>query len=166
MLTTTYTLITLSVEQKTSRTILSQLQESIRNILRKVHEYDLGQFKSVLEKLAQFDQYCHRRKMELYVIPAIRGVTHEVDALLAELESFSQQGMHQLQAAREKISQALKAGADQLAELYHVVVDYCDNLRRRFDKEEGELMPLVSSLLTSEQWFPIAAQCLSDHADK
>lgn len=164
MLTATYSIVAISAEQKNSRSVLFRLQEYLHSCLEKFNGRDPGAIACALEKLSQFDQYWHTRKMELYVIPAIRGATHEVDSLLEELESMSSRGMAMLRSAQEKMRRALEQGLDYLRDVYRSLEVYCEHLSQCLAKEENELLPMVGRLLTSEQWFPIAAKLLSDDA--
>lgn len=164
MLTATYSLVTISAEQKNSRSILSRLQQTLRSSLDKIKGSDLGGIRAALDKLLQFDQYWHLRKMEIVVIPAIRGRTREVDAVLEELECMSAKGMAMLRTAQEHLRGALTQGSLRLQELLRSLEGYCENLWLRLVKEETELLPLLKRSLTSEQWFPIATRFLSDAA--
>jgi hemerythrin-like domain-containing protein len=165
MLTATYSLVAISTEQKTARSILSTLQRHIRSCMKKLQELDLNKLKSAVDKLSQFDRYCHTRKVEMYVIPAVRGATDEVDSLLAELESISARCIDILRSAQEQLRQAFEQGIVKVNELCSSLEIYCDNLLKRLAKEEEELLPMVGRLLTADEWFPIAAQFLSDDAD-
>jgi hemerythrin-like domain-containing protein len=162
MLTVTYSLVTISAEQKNVRNLLFRLRQDIENCLKKLQELDLTKVEAILNKLAQFDRYSHARKVEVYVIPAIRGTAHEVDLLLAELESMSAQAIVILKAAQERLRQAFVRGIDEVRELYRAMQVYCDSLLNRLAKEEEELLPMVGRLLSIDEWFPIAAQFLSD----
>ncbi|HYD82363.1 MAG TPA: hemerythrin domain-containing protein [Paucimonas sp.] len=162
MLTATYSLITISAEQKNVRTILSRLREYIDSCLKSLEEPDLGKIESALNKLSQFDRYCHARKVEMYLIPSVRGMAHEIDALLAELESMSARAIEMLKSAQEKLRQAFEQGLDKIGELFRAMQNYCDNLLKRFAREEEELLPLLEQRLPGDQWFSIAAQFLSD----
>lgn len=164
MLTATYSLVTISAEQKNSRSILSHLQEYIKACLKKIQDNDLLTLRAAFEKIAQFDQYCHARKMELYVIPTIRGMTREVDALIEELESISARGIAILRSAQEKLRNALEQGVAHLSELCRSMDVYCENLLQRLAKEEEELLPMVKRSLDTEGWFQIAEKFLTDEA--
>jgi hemerythrin-like domain-containing protein len=164
MLTATYSLVAISAEQQNARTALCRLQEHVQGCLEGMHELDLPQVESALNKLAQFDQYCHSRKVERFVIPAVRGATNEIDFLLAELESLSAHGIDILRNAREQLQQMFEQGVIRLSELCSSLKFYCDNLHKRLAKEEEELLPMVGRLLSIDQWFVIAAQFMSDDA--
>jgi len=164
MLTATYSLVALSAEQQNARTVLCRLQEHVQGCMESTQDLDLPQVESALNKLMQFDQYCHSRKVERFVIPAVRGATNEVDFLLAELESLSARGIDILRNAREQLRQMFEQGVIQLSELCSSLKFYCDNLHKRLAKEEDELLPMIGRLLSIDQWFSIAAQFISDDA--
>ena len=165
MLTATYSIVAISTEQKNARSVLFKLQQYIRSCLKKLQEVDVTTVESALNKLTQFDQYCHARKVEMYVIPAVRGTTREVDSLLSELESISERCIDILRSVQRQLRQAFDQGLVKLNELCNALEIYCDNLFKRLKKEEEELMPMVGRLLTVDEWFPIAAKFLSDDAE-
>ena len=89
---------------------IGQLVEDVGRILgydlfaRKVdlrwqEEIDFGRIQSALDTLAQFDHYCHARKMETVLIPSVKGADRELDGLLTELESISLRAFDLLHAA-------------------------------------------------------------------
>lgn len=162
MLTATYSLVTISAEQKNVRNLLSRLREYIDACVKSLKEPDLGKIETALNKLTQFDRYCHARKVEMYLIPSVRGMAHEIDALLAELESMSARAIEMLKTAQEKLLQVVEQGIEKVRELFRVMQNYCDNLLKRFAREEEELLPLLEQRLPGDQWFSIAAKFLSD----
>ena len=166
MLTATYSLVAISAEQKTARTILSGLQRQIQGILRDLHSVNRSCIESALHKLEQFEDFCHRRKVEAYVIPTVRKLTHEADALIAELESLSTSAVSILRSLKEQLRVACQQGVAELNKLCSAMEMYCANLMKRFAKEEEELLPLVQGTLPGEAWFDIAAKFLSDEANK
>lgn len=165
MLTATYSLIALTVEQKKAQGSLSELQEYIRNDCSDLSETDRSAIEDALEKLAEFDEYCHRRKVELYVIPAVRNATHEADSLLAELESLSMLGLCILRSVRDRLKTAIEQGVCKLDELRCSLELYCNNLAHRLAKEE-ELFQIAQRVISGEEWFALAAKFLSYDAEK
>jgi hemerythrin-like domain-containing protein len=161
MLTATYTLVAVTAEQNNARSLLSRLRQCIEDFLARIQELDVPKIETMLDYIAQFDQYCHARKFERYLIPSVRGTAREVDLLVTELESMSANAVESLKTAREKLRQSVEQGADRLQELCRAMETYCDNLLTRLRREEEELLPLLGRLLSGEQWFPIATQFLS-----
>ena len=165
MLTTTYALISLSVEQKRAHNLLSTVQLLFQKSAADRQRTDPVILESVVSQLAKLDASCHRRKVEVYVIPAIQNATKEGDALLAELETLSAIGRRILDSVREWVRQAYDQGVTEVKELYSSVELYCNNLLRRLAKEEEELLPLAQKVISSVEWFAIGVQFLSIHAE-
>jgi hemerythrin-like domain-containing protein len=161
MLTATYSLVALSVEQKNARCTLSAVQQYVRNN----DELDPKGLQSVLQKLSQLEQYCHERKVELYVIPAIRNATHDADPLLDELESLSSRGVDILRSLRHAVGAAIERGNVRIEEICQAVELYCNNLLQRLIKEE-ELFNIARRVISIEGWFSIAANFLTYDAQR
>lgn len=165
MLTATYSLVAIAAEQDAARRILRRLQQYIQNIWHGIQKIDFAMLDSAFDKLAEFDAYCRKRKLEVYVIPALRKTTCEADALLEELDALSEAGRSVLRAAREQFIAAFEAGNARLHEICLSMEQYCERLHARLAREEEELFPMLRRLLSVEEWFGIAAQFLSDDAD-
>lgn len=164
MLTATYSLVALSVEQKNARCSLSAIQQSIQSSSSNLAETDPVTLESAVDKLSQFDQYCHERKVERYVIPAIRKATREADPLLDELESLSSLGLKILRSVRDGLRQIVEQGVGKIEELCRSMEQYCANLSQRLVKEE-ELFHIAQRVITIEEWFALAANFLSYDAE-
>ncbi|TCS34747.1 hypothetical protein EDC30_11279 [Paucimonas lemoignei] len=166
MLTATYSLVTLSVEQKNARSMLSSLHAQILNILQNLHNINRACLESAISKLEQFEEYCHKRKVETYVIPAIRQSTRKADPILAELENLSSRCMDLLRALHDQWRYAFEQGVTGVKKLCSEMEQYCHHLHERFAKEEEKLFPVVIGLLPNEQWFDIAAKFLHEVDEK
>lgn len=162
MLTATYSIVTISTEQKNARTILSKLQQVVRNTWHTLKNLDLPSVQSALEKLKHFDRYCHSRKVELYVIPAVRGASREIDFLIAELEGLSLRGLHILKSLQQLLQKAFEKESVRMGDICESMELYCRNRVEMLAKEENELLPMVRRTLSGDAWFSIAAQFLSD----
>jgi hemerythrin-like domain-containing protein len=165
MLTVTYALVTISVEQKKTRSLLSVLQQQVQRHAQESKPDDRGCFDSILYQLVQFNEACHWRNVERYVIPALRKVSTDADALIAELEDLSNKAENILRSVRGRTWQAFEQGVEGIGELYGSLELYCQNLYRRLAKEEEELLPIAQRVIPSEEWFDIAAQFISHDAE-
>ncbi len=165
MLTATYSLVALSVEQRNARCSLSAVQQYIRSNTQDARYLDPNGLESAIQRLSQLDQYCHQRKVELYVIPAIRSATHEADPLLEEIESLNSRGVDILRSLRDKIGAALEQGAVKIEEICNAMEMYCNNLMQRLLKEE-ELFQIARRVISGEGWFTLAANFLSYDAQQ
>lgn len=166
MLTATYSLVTLSVEQKNARSMLSRLHAHIQNILQNLHSINMACLEGAISKLEQFEEFCHKRKVETYVIPAIRQSTRKADPILAELENLSSRSMDLLRALHEQWRYAFDQGVAGVKNICSGMEQYCHHLHERLVKEEEKLFPVVIGLLPTEQWFDIAAKFLHEVDEK
>jgi hemerythrin-like domain-containing protein len=165
MLTVTYALVTISVEQKKTRSLLSVLQQQIQRSAQESKAGDRGCLDSLLYQLVQFNEACHWRNVERYIIPALHKVSNEADALIAELEDLSNKAENILRSVRGSTWQAFEQGVEGIGDLYGSMELYCQNLCRRLAKEEEELLPIAQRVIPSEEWFDIAAQFISHDAE-
>lgn len=163
MLTATYSLVALTAEQKNARSILSKLQAQIQSILHDLQSINRACVEHALIKLEQVEEYCHKRKVELYLIPAIRKTTHKADPILAELEGLSSHSMQLLRSLHEQLRNAFEQGGTEVRKIYSIIELYFHNLFTRLAKEEEELFPIVRALLPREEWFEIASKLLSEN---
>jgi len=148
------------VEQKRVHNLLSTVQQLFQNSSDR-QRIDPAILESVVSQLTKLDESCHRRKVEVYVIPAIQKATKEADPLLAELESLRAIGLRILGAVKERLRQTFGHRVIEVKELYSSIELYCNNLLQRLTKEEEELLPLAERVISSEEWFAIGTQFLS-----
>lgn len=164
MLTATYALITLSVEQKRLHNLLAIARKLFQNSSVEGARTDSVILESVVGQFVKLDEYYHRPKVEDCLIPAIKKAMKEVDPLLAELESLSTAGLRILKSVRDRVRQAFDQGGAAVKELYTSVELYCNNLLQRLAKEEDMLL-LAQRVISSDEWFAIGVQFLSLNAE-
>ena len=161
MLTATYSLVAIANEQSSMRRTLHKLHQSIKNIWNGLHHTDLAHIEAAFTTLTEFDSYYRHRKVEQYLIPAIRRATDEADALLEELEALSMMGVRLLRAIGDQLQHAVDAGGARIEDVCASMEQYCHKLLNRFAKEETELFPMASRVFSVEEWFSIAEKFLS-----
>lgn len=164
MLTATYSFVAITAEHDNARSMLSRLQQYIETTWKSLQKLDLSFLDAAFEKLMRFDRFCRNRKMELYLIPVLRDVSREAEALIAELDSLSEQATALLRSVGDQLKVAFDVESIKVAQLCEAMASYCRYLFARFEKEETELLPLARRVLSVEDWFSIAAQFLSDDA--
>jgi hemerythrin-like domain-containing protein len=164
MLTATYALLTLSVEQKKERTFISRILHYLQVNAGKPQEIDPACLQSQLEQLTTFAESRHKRKVERCLIPAVRKATSEAGSLLEDLESLSRVGSSMLRFVRRSLRRAIHVGHDEIERLCRTMQRYCLNLLERLAKEEQQLLPLAQRVITHEQWFRIGTKFMSDDA--
>ncbi len=156
MLTATYSIVALKIEQNRACWTFSSIQQYILNGIRNIKSASGIEFESMLNRLTQFEQYCHQRKVEVFVIPALRKLTHEADALLDELDSLSATSVALLHSLREKLHQLLRNGTAMVEDICASLEQCCAHFYRRLVREE-ELVQMAERVIPTEAWFGIAA---------
>ncbi len=165
MLTATYSLVAIAAEQDKTRSMLQRLQQYIHASWKSLQNIDFTFVETAFNKLMHFDKCCHRRKLEVYLIPALRNVSREADVLIAELDALSTNGMAILRSLGDLLADTFDKSAIKMNQICHALESYCDCLRMRLDREERELIPLARRVFSVEDWFNIAAQFLSDDTE-
>jgi hemerythrin-like domain-containing protein len=162
MLTSTYTLVALSVEQTTVRSALQSLARELHALPDEDAVLVPGQAAQLCAELRQVVDDCHARKMDKFLVPALRRSTEAADGLLRELEQISNTAADSLAAAEACVD----AGARGVyRDSFQAAVERCiAALRCRLEREEHELFPLARSLVRGEAWFAIANQMLAHDA--
>ncbi|MEW6762698.1 MAG: hypothetical protein AB1437_17900 [Pseudomonadota bacterium] len=156
MLTSTYTLVALSIEQAGARHGLLALLDRLQTSGRKHAEPTRRQLELACDALrVAFDQ-CHWRKLDKFVIPALRRAG-AAGPLLAELDALTL-------AAIEARADAHAAAAVLDGSFAEAVERCCTLLLERLEREERELFPLARTHVPSEVWFAIANQMLAHEA--
>lgn len=161
MLTYTYSLVTLLVEQKKARKLLTQIRDEFQKCLRDKHYSNLHCFEAAVDKLVRFDASHHRRNVELYVIPAVQEATHEADMLLTELEALSNMSARVLEQVCERMQYLCEHEKNEIRELCGAMECYCENLLERLEREEKELFPIAQRAISYDGWFRLASQFIS-----
>lgn len=161
MLTSTYTLVALKIEQAGIKTGLTEFQDYARTHYQGPEGLSMGQLDEACARLRRLYRSSTWRKVEIFLIPALRKATRDCDVLLAELGALT----HQAYLAFDGFEARLRhAAADEslLSEQLREVVDaFCTALLTRLEREENELLPVARSVIQDDTWFAIANQSLT-----
>ena len=160
MLTATYTLVALSVEQANVRIGLVALQKYVQANLLHQNSITLGQMEYACDALNRLYQTCHWRKIEMFLIPAIRQATQRADALLDELATLNGAALDIIHAMRARVGDVATQSEDQVAQICGSIDAFCSMLLQRLEKEERELFSIARGAICGEAWFSIANQFL------
>lgn len=164
MLTATYTLVALSVEQTRVRVSLQSFQHYVRSTLMHQHSLTLGQLEYACDSLNRLYQACNWRKTEMYLIPAIRQATERADQLLDELNKLNQSALGVIRAIQQRIGTAADGNDAHVGQLCESMEAFCTTLLQRLEKEEQELFAIARSVIAGDAWFAIANQFLQHDA--
>lgn len=156
MLTSTYTLVALSIEQASARIGLQSLLErwqpsAWQHAMPTPREIGLA-----CDALRVAFDNCYWRKLDKFVVPALRRAGAGAE-LLAELDALTM-------AAIEARADAHAAAAVHDPGFGAALERCCNLLLERLEREERELFPLARTHVPSEVWFAIANQMLAHDA--
>ena len=161
MLTATYTLVALAVEQASIRVSVAALQGQLQASLRHQQALSATQMGQACAALQRVHDNWHWRQLDMFLVPAIRRATSEADRLLGELDGLRR-------AAADTIAALAACAADgqaAAAECFCAGVDaFCGTVLARLEREERELFPVARSVIPGDAWFSIANQMLVDDA--
>ena len=156
MLTSTYTLVALSIEQASARIGLQSLLERWQPSAWQHKEPTPREFELACDALRVAFDNCYWRKLDKFVVPALRRAGAGAD-LLAELDALTL-------AAIEALADAHAAAAVHDRGFGAALERCCNLLLERLEREERELFPLARLHVPSEVWFAIANQMLAHDA--
>lgn len=170
MLTLTYALVALSVEQKKVQGRLLELQQAVQKA--RILKSGAGQssvesrIEKLLEEFAQLEEAFGSRNIELYVLPAIRSITPDADQLLAEIDAIATKGRIVLRNIRSNLRKISACGESEIADIFDSLEVHCQNLIKRLTIEELHILPLAQRTISSDEWFDIAAKFISHESEK
>jgi hemerythrin-like domain-containing protein len=164
MLTATYTLVALSVEQSNVRVSLQSLQQLVDKNF--VHQSELtpGQVGYACDAVKRMYESCHWRKLDMFLIPAIRSATRQADELLQNLDELGRAAADAVGVLAIRLgSTAVDTGA-KVSQFCAAVEAFCSATLKRLELEEKYLFPVARSVISGEAWFSIANQMLAHDA--
>lgn len=161
MLTATYTLVALSVEQTSVRTSLQSLQKLLQTNFLYQKALTPMQVELTCDTLKRLYESCHWRKLDKFLVPALRRASGAADKLLAELDALSQAAADAMAQALRLVESASLDTEARVMQFCAAIDSFCSALLARLEREERELFNMASSLISGEAWFAIANQMLA-----
>ena len=164
MLTATYTLVALSVEQASVRVSLQSLRKLLPSNFMNQSALTAGQVSYACDALQRLFHSCHWRKIDIFLIPAIRRATSHANSLLDELDALSDVAG---QAIADVVARVNAGPINTASAVRHVcsgIDTFCDAMLARLDREEHELFALARTMISGEDWFAVANQMLAHDA--
>jgi len=163
MLTSTYTLVALSVEQTAVRAALHSLAEAV-HALPETPAVVPAHAAGLCARLREAYDHCHWRKLDKFLIPVLRRCGAPFDALLHKLDGLSEEAARALRAAAACLESGERGGHVDPHAFRHAALSCVSALRHRLDREEHDLFPLARGAVGGEAWFAIANQMLAHDA--
>ena len=162
MLTATYTLVAMSVEQASVRNGLQSLRHMLDAYYLHQATLSAAQVDYATGAMQRLHDACQWRKLDKFLIPALRRATRLADDLLAELDTLSVQSNDAL-AVSTAFAGAIE-DSGQVDAFCTVLDTFCRVLLTRIEREEQELFPLARVAVPGEAWFALANQMLAHDA--
>jgi hemerythrin-like domain-containing protein len=166
MLTATYTLVALSVEQASVRVSLQSLQKLLQSNFHYQSALTQVQVKHTYHAVQRLYDTCRWRKIEMFLIPAIQRATHDADQLLPDLDCLSRAAATSMDALAEGLDNTLIDCEAKVANFCACVETFCGALLQRLEREEKELFPVARAVISGETWFSLANQMLAHDANR
>lgn len=164
MLTATYTLVALSVEQTSVKSSLQSLQKLLQSNFLYQKALSPAQVELTCDALKRLYESCHWRKLDKFLVPAIRRASGAAEALLAELDALSRAAADAMASALRLVETTALDTEARVNQFCDAIERFCVALLRRLEREEQELFALASSVISGEAWFAIANQMLAHDA--
>ena len=164
MLTATYTLVALSVEQASVRVSLQALQKLLQTSL--VHQSALtpAQVSGTCEAVKRIVDSSHWRKLERFLIPAIRKATTGADKLLQDLDELGRAAADAVGVLVIRLGSMAVDSHSAVAQFCAALEAFCSATMERLEREEKDLFPLARAVISGEAWFSIANEMLAQDA--
>lgn len=160
MLTATYTLVALSVEQASVRLSLLSFQKYVRSTLLQQNSITLSQLEYACASLNNLYQACYWRKTEMYLIPALRQTTERADQLLDELNRLNQSALTAIRSLQERVGIFADVQDFRVEQVCDSIEMFCTSMLQRLEKEEQELFAIARTAFAGDTWFSIANQLM------
>ncbi|MCC6071898.1 hypothetical protein ACFSQU_20385 [Massilia sp. GCM10020059] len=164
MLTATYTLVALSVEQASVRVSLQSLQKLLPTNFRNQAALTPGQVTYACDALQRLFHNCHWRKIDIFLIPAMRRATAQANSLLDELDALSDAAGHAIADVVARVNAGPIDSEAAVRQFCKGIGAFCDAMLTRLDREEHELFSLARTMISGEDWFAVANQMLAHDA--
>lgn len=162
MLTSTFSLTAISMEQQHARCVLSSFEHNLQSTdWRRAAGIAREPIEAACRNFVAFAEYFRARKIESYVIPALHQCTTTLDSTLSELDGLRAESDKALQSIVAQVAQWGQSGFDTTA-LLAQMENYCLCLANCITIEDTRLLPTACELLSSDAWFAIGAACLSE----
>jgi hemerythrin-like domain-containing protein len=164
MLTATYTLVALSVEQVYIRKHVQALQKLLHSAFAHQNALAAGQVGAACDMVKRLYENCHWRKVDMFLVPAVRKASPAADRLLLDLEELGR-------AATDAVGVLVVRLGVKALDTYAGVAQFCAALEafcsatlKRLEREEKELFPVARAVISGEAWFSIANEMLVNDA--
>ncbi|HEX8609852.1 MAG TPA: hypothetical protein VF800_01000 [Telluria sp.] len=160
MLTATYTLVALSVEQANIRKHVQTLQKLLHSAFAHQNALAAGQVGAACDMVKRLYENCHWRKIDMFLVPAIRKASPAADRLLLDLEELGRAAADAVGVLVVRLGVTALDTYASVAQFCAALEAFCSATLKRLEREEKELFPLARAVISGEAWFSIANEML------
>ena len=164
MLTATYTLVALSVEQANVRASLQVLRKQLETNFIHQNALTPGQVSYACDVVKRLYESCHWRKLDMFLIPAVRNATADAEELLHSLEELGHCAADAVGLLAIKLGATAVDNTSKVSEFCDAIESFTAATLKRLELEEKKLFPVARSVISGEAWFAIANQMLAHDA--
>lgn len=156
MLTATYSLVAMSVEHANVRAGLHAFHDLVQTSFAPESSLSAGQVDFACLAMQRLYNAFGCRKVELFLVPAVRKLAHVADRLLAELDHLRRTAAQAMGAILERVRSVPVETPAEVARFCASADNFCSALLARLEREERDLFAIARTALTVEAWFDIA----------
>lgn len=161
MLSATYALVALSVEQANARMSLSLFQKYIETELKDKQDMDQAALDYLAARTSRLHQRCHARKLDLFLMQEMRTSAMASQPLLSELAALNLLGLAIMKTVAGILRTGIQLNRLAVNEIQAALLLYCHTQWHKLEKEEQELFVLARGGLSSQAWFSLAKKFLA-----
>lgn len=161
MLTATYSLVAMSVEHANVRASLNAFHALIHSTFAQERSLSAGQVDFACLAMQRLYNAFACRKVELYLIPSVRKLTHVADRLLAELDQLRRSAAQAMDCLLDQVRGSPLDTPEAVADFCGMAGKFCTALLTRLEREERELFTIARTALPVETWFDIAHEMIA-----
>jgi hypothetical protein len=151
----------MSVEHANVRASLNTFQGLVRSTLGPEPSLSPGQVDFACLAMQRLYNAFNCRKVETFLIPAVRKATHVADRLLAELDSLRRTAAQAMAGLLEHLRTVAVDTKAEVTRFCGFADTFCAALLGRLEREERELFSIARTVLPVETWFDIAHEMIA-----
>jgi hemerythrin-like domain-containing protein len=140
---------------------LAAVLHGLRFLVRRIRDGgkvpDFAVLRAMLHYIDTFPEQQHHSKEDSYLFSRIRARTHEVDAVLDDLEAEHKRGGEMIRHLEQGLLRFEQGGSQYFDAFATAVEAYCDFHWQHMRKEEDLILPAADHALTEADWAELDA---------
>lgn len=149
--------VTIHQEHLSLSAVIHAMRYLIQEIRAGRSAPDITLFRAIMHYIHDFPETLHHPKEELYLFRKLREHTHEVDAVLEELECQHKRELVLVDALEASLEQYASQGASAFDGLSRAVDAFAEAVWAHMSLEERVVIPAAMKHLSPEDWREVGA---------